>query len=188
MPLSPQVVVSSITAGTSNIGDVDVASIAAGENLIGKVGSVSTMIDITPTLTVHATYAANDYVGTSGTPMDFATAARVNGGTGLITGAVLVDGTLSSVAAELWLFDATVTPPADSAAWAISDADAAKCIGVIPFATYYASANNSVSIATCSIVFKAGVADQSLFGCLVTRGAPAYTDGSVTVRLMVLQD
>lgn len=191
--LPPQTVVTSITgalpAGTNNIGDVDVLSVAAGETHIGALGGNTALITVTPTLTVHAGYVANDFVGTSATPMDFATAARINGGTGVIQSAMLIDYALQSVACELWLFDASVTPPNDSAAWTISDADALKCIGVIPFSTYYASALNSVAQAqNVGIAFKAGAADQSIFGCLVTRGAPAYADGDVSIRLVILQD
>ena len=158
---------------------------------MGAIGAHTLIISVTPTLTVHATYVADDYVGTSGVPMDFATAARVPGGSGGVIGATLIGYALQQIPCELWLFDTAPTPPADSAAWSISDADSAKCIGVIPFSTYYASALNCVSngqIPNGVIPFKAAGGDQSIFGCLVTRGAPAYADGDLTVRLSVVQD
>jgi hypothetical protein len=168
-------------------------AIPAGENHIGMIGGVSVQVDVTPTLTVHATYVANDYVGTSGTPMTFANAARVNAGTGVVVGAVLVDAALQSIAGELWLFDTAPTPPNDSAAWTITDAEAAKCIGIIPFggttAPYYASAANSVCpVGGLSILFKTGAASKDLFGCFVTRGAPTYASGDLTFRLRIWQD
>jgi hypothetical protein len=164
------------------------AVIQAGENHIGAVGGNTVSILVTPTLTTHASYIANDFVGTDATPMTFAGATRLAAGSGIIQSAELIDYALQSVAAELWLFNATVTAPADSAAWSISDADSLKCIGVIPFSTYYASALNSVS--QVDNIGKAFVlpAGTSLFGCLVTRGAPAYASGDVSVRLVVLQD
>jgi hypothetical protein len=173
-----------------DIGDV---TLLAGENHIGMIGGISTQVDVTPTLTVHATYVANDYVGTSGTPMTFANAARVNAGTGVVVGAVLVDAALQSIAGELWLFDTAPTPPNDSAAWTITDAEAAKCIGIIPFggtaAPYYASAANSVCpVGGLSILFKTGAASKDLFGCFVTRGAPTYASGDLTFRLRIWQD
>jgi len=95
------------------------------------------------------------------------------------------------VAAELWLFSAA---PAglglDSAAFTITDADSLLCIGVIPFSTYYASALNSISngvIPNSNLPFKLS-SGTSLFGALVTRGAPAYTNGLVSVRIVVAQD
>lgn len=162
----------------------------AGEAHVGLVGGNGAIVDVTPTLTVHATYIANDYVGTSATPMTFANCARVNGGTGLIPRCVLIDFALQSIAGELWLFDATITPPNDSAAWSISDADAVKCIGIIPFSTYYASALNSISPGTpaAPMFFKCAAGSKDLYGCFVTRGAPTYASGDLTFRLAVIQD
>ena len=143
----------------------------------------------TPVLTVAATYVANDYIGTSATPMTFADVVEKNGRSGFILGCTLVDYALQSVAGELWLFDTTVTPPADSAAWSISDAHAKTCIGVIPFSTYYASALNSVSqgIPAAPIPFKCGAAVNDIYGCFVTRGAPAYVSLDLTFRLYTVE-
>lgn len=154
-------------------------------DIIGR----SNRILVTPTLTVHATYVANDYVGTSGVCMRFVGAARVLGGTGYIQSAVLIDYALQSVAAELWLFDDAVTPPNDSAAWTLSDADMLKWIGTIPFSTYYPSAVNSGSrYEGYPIGFKCMVGSMDIFGCLVTRGAPALASGDYSVKIVTLQD
>lgn len=188
--LPPQTTISAaLPAGTNNIGDVDVASIAAGETTIGRVGGNSTMVTGTPTLTVAGAYAIADYVGTSGDALTLAACARVAGGTGIITRAILIDYALQSVSTELWLFDTEPTPPNDNAAWSISDADSKKCIAVIPFSTYYASALNSVSMSDqLAIAFKCAAGSQSLYACLVTRGAPTYADGDITIRLGIVQD
>jgi hypothetical protein len=144
-------------------------------------------ITVTPTLTVAATYASGDYVGTSGVAMVFSGAGSpLTGAAGYVLGASLIDGSSATgVAAELWVFDAAITPPADSAAWSISDADAKSLVCVIPFSTYYASALNCVSNgapASGAPYYSTG----NLYGCLVTRGAPAYTSGDVTIRLRIL--
>lgn len=151
---------------------------------------------VTPVLTVHATYVAGDYVGTSGAAMEFENCApgistSGGGGGGLVVGARLIDAAVQSIAAELWIFDSAVTPPADSAAWTISDDDAKKLICVIPFSTYYASALNSISEGNPSggaARFQCASDSTSLYGCLVTRGAPTYASGDLTVRLTVLPD
>lgn len=164
-------------------------TLAAGENHAGAIGGHTACIDVVPVLTTHATYVANDYVGTDGDAMTFANCARVNAGTGIIIGAVLVDYAKQSVAGELWLFDTEPTPPADSAAWSISDAHAARCIGVIPFNTYFASALNSVSpVGNQTIAFQCAGGSRDLYGCFVTRGAPTYASGDLTFRLHVVQD
>uniref|UniRef100_A0A6M3J9I7 Uncharacterized protein n=1 Tax=viral metagenome TaxID=1070528 RepID=A0A6M3J9I7_9ZZZZ len=160
----------------------------ASEVHLGEVGGNGIEITVTPTLTVGATYVSGDFVGTSSTGMTFANAARVSGGTGRITRANLHDYVVASVAAELWLF--SVTPaglPADSAAFTLTDN--LTCIGVIPFNTYYASALNSISngeIPNGGIPYKC--ATTSLFGALVTRGAPAYTNGLVSVTIFCDRD
>jgi hypothetical protein len=175
--------------------DVDVtrmAALIAGEAHIGEVGGRAVPIIVTPTLTVGATYATGDFVGTNNTAIEFPGAARVVANSGSIVGATLIDYALASVVAELWLFSAA---PAglglDSAAFTISDADALLCIGVIPFATYYASALNSISNGTIpngNLPFRCPAGATSIFGALVTRGAPAYTNGLISVRICVSQD
>jgi hypothetical protein len=163
---------------------------AASELHLGELGGNGIPITMTPTLTVGATYVANDFVGTSATAITFAGAARVSGGTGRVTGATLFDYVNAGVAAELWLF--TVTPaglPADSAAFTITDADSLTCVGVIPFNKFYASALNAVStgeIPNGQLPYKCVA--TSLFGVLVTRGAPAYTNGLVSVRIFCDRD
>lgn len=172
-----------------DIGDVDVLSIAAGETHIGQISGHTACIDVTPVLTVHANYAANDYVGTSADAMTFTNCARVNAGTGIILGAVLIDYAVQNIAGELWLFDTEPTPPADSAAWTITDANAARCIGIIPFSTYYASAVNSIAVVgNVNFAFQCLTASKDLYGCFVTRGAPTYASGDLTFRLHILQD
>lgn len=151
-------------------------------------------IDVTPVLTVHATYVSGDYVGTSGTPMAFADTNHAVGDTGTIVSAALIDYAVQSLPIELWLFDTLVTPPTDSAAWTVADADLKRCIGVIPFglspfSPYYISGANSISFFQgVGIAYKATDKSISLWGCLVTRGAPTYADGDLTVRLSLWQD
>ena len=164
-----------------------VVGISAGEEHIGEVGGAATLVSANPVLTVAGAYGANDYVGTSAAAMAFASAVRVAGGTGIIHSAVLIDAALQSLPLELWLFDTNITPPNDNAAWTLTDAHAATCIGVIPFNTYYASALNSVSVQSgLGIAFRAVA--TTIWGVLVTRGAPTYASLDLTIRLQILQD
>lgn len=168
--------------------NVSAPAAAPSENALGTTGNASTKIDCIPTLTVHATYVTGDYVGESGASFSVPDVARIEGGSGFLK-AVLIDYAKQSIAMELWVFDWQVTPPNDSAAWALSDADMARCVGVIPFNTYYASANNSISFNNADyIVFKCQPTSKRLWFCLVTRGSPAYASGDLTVRFFVWQD
>ena len=157
-------------------------------NVLGKTFiSEATMI-VTDTAAAHA---AADFCGEDAVPMTFANCAAENGGSGKVIGCTFIDGDKQSIAGELWLFDRAPTGlPADNAPFSISDADAKYLIGVIPFATYYASALNSVSVGAPSspIVFKCAGNSKSLFGAFVTRAAPTYVTLIPFFRLFVTQD
>ena len=148
---------------------------------------------VTPVLTVGGTFAVGDYVGTSGAAMEFtrcgpSRSANGGGASGYIVGAALIDASAQTIPLELWLYDAPITPPNDNAAWSLSDANAKSCLGVISFNTYRVSALNSMSQGTLdggALRFFTGDTTTSIFGCLVTRGAPVYTNGDLTVRLSI---
>jgi hypothetical protein len=157
---------------------------------LGAVGGIAVPVSVIPVLTVHATYVANDYVGTDHTAMIFPGASRIPGGSGYIVNAVLEDNVSASVSGELWMFrSAPAGLPDDSAAFTITDADARECIGIIPFNTYYASALNSIAMGDIKIPigFTCAVGSTSLYGAFVTRGAPGYTANDLQFRLFFEQ-
>lgn len=168
-----------------DIGDVDVTSIAAGENHLGAIGGNSTVIDLT-VASAAAAYVSGDLIGAE---LTIAGAARINGGTGKITGITLSDYALQSVQGELWITDTAVAEPADNAAWTISDAESATVVAVIPFALYYASALNSVApVGNLSIPFKCTAGVTALYCCFVTRGAPTYIANGLHLKIFIDQD
>lgn len=165
-------------------------SLKAGETVIGKVVGSSTIVDVAIAMSTAGAYTSGDFVGTNAAPLTFEDCARVNGGSGIIIAAALIDKNLQSIEGELWLFDDTVTPPNDNAAWSLSDDDMEKFLGVIKFSTYYASALNSGANAErpMAIWFKAQADSKDLFGCFVTRGTPTYASNGLLIRLMIAQD
>lgn len=144
----------------------------------------SVVVSATPTLDT-AIYTSGDSLHTA--VISFANAVRVSGGSGVIGKMVVVDASAQTAGFELWLFSATVTPAAANAAHSISDADAALCVGVIASGAYFASALNSVSVAK-DVQLPFTCAATTLFGILVTRAAPTYAAGSLTVSLQIAQD
>lgn len=157
---------------------------------VDVVNGITKRIPVTPTLTVHANYVANDFVGTSGVAMVFDGVARVDGGSGWIIGGVIEDDVAEAFAMDLLLFDTAVTPPADSAAWTISDADMKHCQAVLSFGVDPV-ANLSAVNAVCEAKsgahsFTCAAGSKKLYGCLVNRGTLATT--GVTVTLAVIQD
>lgn len=188
------VAITAVESGVTIPASIDTSTpldvvLEAGENHAGAVGGHSVILEFSPTLSVAGAYASGDYIGESGVCMSIDLAGRINGGTGVIHSAVLIDAALQSQAIELWLFSASVTPPVDNAPWSIDDSEATYCIGVITFDTYYASALNSVaSVGNVGLVFKTPVASQYLFACLVSRGTPTFAAGDLTIKLGLLQD
>jgi len=170
-----------------------VVTLGAGEAHVGQVGGEIYTVSVNPVLTNAGAgaYTAGDYVGTSGVAFTIANAVRVAGGSAILESAVLIDKALQSASMELWLFDTAPTPPADNAAWTISDADALTAIpgGVIPFQTYYASALNSQSpVRGLGLSFNATAASRDIYGCLVTRGTPTLASLDLMLRMTFLQD
>jgi hypothetical protein len=154
------------------------------EIVIGKTVTKT----VTPTLTSGAAYVTGDYVGTDDDATTITGAARVNGGSGWICGATMINTVAESINGELWIFDTEPTVAVhDSAAWSIADAEAAKCIGVISFDTWKLSAVNAVGYASEKpfIPFVCASDSKNLYCCYVTRGT---LTGAPTFRLHILQD
>jgi hypothetical protein len=163
-------------------------AIASNQSPI-NVADATVNITVSVTLTVGATYATGDFVGTSTTPISFANAVRTSGGSATLRAVTISDPAASTAAAlELWLFNATVAPPADSAAWALSDADGLKCVGVVPIPTtaqFLSSATGVMHVSPLGVQYHC--AATTLFGALVTRGSPTYT-GTLQVMLEIEYD
>jgi hypothetical protein len=79
--------------------------------------------------TASTAYTAGDVVGAGWTFTDM---ARESGGGGKVTGIVVVDEADVVDSLTLFFFSESVTFGTDNAAPSISDADAIKCVGVVP--------------------------------------------------------
>lgn len=149
-----------------------------------------TAITVTPTLDTSA-YVSGDCLHTAVIEFVNAFGTLHAAGPGQLQGWVdkltIIDKDKQAAAGELWLFNSSVTPAAANAAHSISDADAAKCVGVIPFGAYYDSALNSVSFAK-NINLSVVSLSTSLWGILVTRGTPTYTASGLVVTIELTQD
>lgn len=142
------------------------------------------------------TYAAGDVIAQStsaATILTFANLGRVAGGGGFIQNAVLICSTAPALKldAELYLFDTAPAMQNDNVAWAPSDAEMEKCLGVIAFSTgsfKVAGANGMTDAGTLSKSYKCATAQTSLFGILVARNAyvPASAE-KFAIRLTAAQ-
>lgn len=146
-------------------------------------------------------YAAGDAVTDSTsapTVLTFSGCASANGGSGYILGALMVDSANQATKGifELWLFDTTVTPDNDNAAFTPTDAECATLVAIIPLVASYvgdaqsgASGNAVYSSPEMMRPFTCGGASDDLFGLLVVRNAYTPVASEVfTIRLRVVQN
>ena len=150
------------------------------------VQSAGITISQTPTITAGA-YAAGQNVGGL---LTFASAARQTGGGGVIKSMEIIDDASQSVQLELWLFNQTFTQGADTAAWTPVEAELENLVCVISTAAgIYYTGGATATVCDVEISKRYDVVGTSLFGRMVTRGAPTYaaTD-DLTVKIGLLQD
>lgn len=133
-------------------------------------------------LTIATTaYTAGDTLGTQFT---LANAARASDGTGRIVGVVLMDETDIIGAVDVIFTRASVTLAADNAAWAISDADAANIVAVVPLSVADVGNNRIAQALNLRIPYNCS-GGTSLFCSLVTRTAHTFFTATTSLKLQV---
>jgi len=166
-----------------DIGDVDVLSIAAGENHLGEVGGKMLFTSTTFTRPADTTaYAAKDAVGDSTsapTVLSFTNAVRISGGTGYVVGARINTSQTTCVARfRLHLFRTTPTAINDNGAFTLLDANFATRLGYIDFAAMQTEGTGSTAAnsqnATVRLPIVCGA--TTLFGLL--ESLDAFTPAS----------
>lgn len=178
--------VTELEAGDINLGNVDVLSIAAGENVIGKVGGVSA--SITPTITVSTTpaYTAGDSIGGK---ITLANAVRVSGGTALLASVMILDRANQKPAGTILIYNAdpTAATLTDNAA-VVNSTDDLKVIAAIPVAATDYVTINGKAYANPSFDAKVvkAASGTSLFASFTTTTTPTFavtTDWQMTFGL-----
>jgi len=150
--------------------------LAAGENHIGEVGKSLVVSSVSVLVDLAADYAALDYCGTPSTMLEFANAARVAGGGGVVRSAMFVDRGDVFPAVKLILFSTTTvsTTLTDNGALVVDDSDVAKIVGVIACATadYTADLNTSMAAfkKTTDVYFDLPAGATSLRGVVQADG------------------
>lgn len=165
--------------------DGEAVELAASEAHIGQVGGEGITISQTPAVTAGA-YTANEAVGGL---LTFANAGRASALGGVIKDILILDDAGQDVELELWLFNATFTAMVDNAAWAPSEADLRKLVGIISTADGAWFAAGTPSVARVEASQRYDLVGTSLFGQLVTRGTPTFAAvDDVTVIMGLLRD
>lgn len=132
--------------------------------------------------TATTTYSIGDQVGNQFT---IAGAARGTGGSGVITGVQIIDASDVIGAMDVVFTDSSVTLAADNAAYAISDSDALKVVGVVNCSTMDIGSNRISQAFNLAIPYVCS-GGTSLYAGLITRSANAvFAAGATTVQLIV---
>lgn len=170
---------------------------------IGRTGKSIALVSGTVVLDTTA-YSALDRAG-SGTGtygmIDFANAARVAGGGGVVHGATLVDLGKQNPNFDMILFHtvAGTEHGLDNAAYLLADADANKVLGTLSAGTKSAAINptpdwitlgdNSIQHIPCYMPFDCPTGARSLYGEIICQGAwDAVAAGDLKVTLLIEQN
>lgn len=185
---------STLPAGTNNIGDVDVLTLPSGALSIPK--QVSTSVTRPNDTTAYAAGDAVTDSTSSPTALTFSAVATANGGKGIVLGALMLDSANQSTKGvfELWLFtgSAAPTPDNDNSAFTPTDAELANLVAIIPLSAVYVG--DATSGAGGNAIYESPemarpfVCDGSvddLFGLLVVRNA--YTPVGQEVFTIILR-
>lgn len=187
-----------LTVGPDGTNSGDLAGRIVSSSLVSTDASdVAAYVDprvsrqiftVTPTISTSPAYTTGDCLGGVQT---ISNAARFSGGGGVITSVTVLDKTQAQRSAfDILLFNSSITATTDNAAFAGSDADMAKCIGIISILTTdYNTAFAGVPLN--SVAFKPNSATATwpqsmaipyycsggttLYAQLVVRGTPTYT-------------
>ncbi len=136
---------------------------------------------LTVTPTIAGLYSANDVLGGL---LTFADAAQVAGGGGKIL-AVEIVSKIAWVNTDLLIYDSAPTVPADNAASDLAAADIGKVVGPAVFSASTAFGVPNVAVREYSRLGYQCRGGKALYGQLVTRGAPTYTAGDLSVSIIV---
>ena len=166
-----------------DIGDVDVASIAAGETHIGQVGASDAVVTVTASLDTSA-YAEGDVLFDT---QEIASAVRTSGGIAILQSIVVIDKDDQAIELDLVFLDASTSIGTENSAPDVSDTDADDIVGIVNVADYVDL--GGVSIATVSAIGLEMKADASaaLYVAGITRGAPTHTASGIIVKFAFLR-
>lgn len=168
----------SIAAGDNNIGNVDIASIAAGETHIGEVGLPDDTITITCSLDTNA-YADGDVLFAT---QEIAGAVRVNGDTCILQSVHVIDIDDQGIEMDLVFFNANTSLGTENAAPDIDDTEVLTTLGYVNVADYIDLGANKIGTVTgIGLPLKAGAATTSLWVAGITRGTPTHSASGLQI-------
>jgi hypothetical protein len=171
-------------SGSTTDGDYSAISVSStGEmQTLARRDLVRLQSAITFTGNPPTAYVSGD---TFGALVTLTSAARISGGTGMITGVAIQSGSDVIGAFDVVFFESSVTLAADSAAFSISDADGLHVIGIVPLIGSYDLGTNRLSQAFNLAMPYVCTGTTSLFAGIITRSAFTLVASDFTSNLSV---
>lgn len=171
-------------AGAGADGDYSALAVAPDGHLMVETHAnlVRVSVQSGGLTTASTAYSAGDQVGNQFT---IAGAARASGGYGYITGVTLISAADIIGPFDVVFFDSSVTLAADNAAFAISDADALKIVGIAALSGAYDIGNNRVAQAQNIRIPYQCSGGTSLYAGLITRAGHTFFGAVGDLQLIV---
>ena len=145
-------------------------------------------ISQTPTVSTTPAYSAGDAIGGK---LTFANATRVAAYSGRVKSVIVTDQNKQNVVIDLVLFNAdpSGTTFTDNSVLDVADADMVKIIARVPLVDW-TNLNDNAFCAVNNLSLDFNLASgTSLYGCLITRGTPAFAaTNDIIVTLVIEQD
>jgi hypothetical protein len=164
---------------------VDVASIAAGENHVGQVGMDDDCITITCSLDTNA-YADGDVLFAT---QEIAGAVRNNGDSCILQSVHVVDIDDQGIEMDLIFFNAATALGTENAAPDIDDTEVLTTLGSVNVDTYLdLGANQIATVDGIGLVLEAGAATTSLYVAGITRGTPTHSASGLQITFGFLRN
>jgi len=185
--VDPHIPVHGIDQATANANEVVVKSITAGETHIGEVGSSGALITVTLSLDTNI-YASGDVLADT---QEVAGAVRTAAGTGWIDSIALIDIDDQKAALDLIFFNASTALGTENAAPDMVDANGLYYLGTVSFlaADYVDLGAFSVACRTgLAMRIKGVAAGTSIYVAAISRGTPTHSATGITLRIGVSKD
>lgn len=153
-----------------------------------KIGGNTVVV--TPTITVDTNaYAAGDSIGGK---ITLTSAMRVSGGTGVLSGLMLVDRANQKPALEIFIFqeDPSAATITNNAAFVFSTDDLKVIAKVVVAAADWTTMNSKATAELANLNrFVAAVGSANLYAAIVATGTPTFAASTnLQVRFKFLQD
>ena len=179
------------TSGTD--GDFEQLQVSGGKLWVHSIGDFVTVTSTIVRPANTTTYAVNDALADT-TPtaggFTFTGAARISGGSGIITDmfASFEEDAATPLQGVLFIFDTAVTAITDNAAFAVTDAEAATLVAKIPFSLEDIGNNGFAHVQNLSIGFTAiGSANLRFLVRVKNAYVPTTNSSILTIRLKIQQ-